>query len=288
MADDKEIQKQFDRAVKTIIEKLLRQADDAVKEARNLLDQTRSDVIARLAEQGLTEWDQFRLRQVKAAIEARIAQLQAQLEASLNGQFNKAIDLANELIDEPLRASIGVTNIFGVSRELAQTASLFSATMIRDLTSSAQAAIDNVLRRAALGGLTVAEAIAQIGKSLDDSKTFSSIAARAETIFRTEVMRIQSIAASARMKLHREGARRAGWEIGKQWIATPDKRVRLTHLAAMGQVRAQDEPFDVGGEKLQYPRDPKGSAANTINCRCVAAPTLERVYKLDRTTKFER
>ena len=29
------------------------------------------------------------------------------------------------------------------------------------------------------------------------------------------------------------------------------------------------KPFNVGGELLMYPSDPKGSAANVINCRCV-------------------
>jgi len=29
-----------------------------------------------------------------------------------------------------------------------------------------------------------------------------------------------------------------------------------------------DEPFIIGGESLDYPGDPSGSAANVINCRC--------------------
>jgi len=56
----------------------------------------------------------------------------------------------------------------------------------------------------------------------------------------------------------------------------------------MGQEREVEEPFDVGGEKLLYPRDPAGSASMTINCRCVSAPTTKRIYTLDRNKKFER
>jgi len=33
-----------------------------------------------------------------------------------------------------------------------------------------------------------------------------------------------------------------------------------------------DEPFIVGGERLMFPRDPAGSARNTINCRCLEVP----------------
>ena len=35
------------------------------------------------------------------------------------------------------------------------------------------------------------------------------------------------------------------------------------------ETRPIGQPFNVGGELLMYPSDPKGSAANVINCRCV-------------------
>mgnify|MGYP001804312122 CR=1 FL=1 len=38
----------------------------------------------------------------------------------------------------------------------------------------------------------------------------------------------------------------------------------------------KDEDFDVQGEKLAYPGDPKGSAANVINCRCTVAVVPRR------------
>lgn len=54
----------------------------------------------------------------------------------------------------------------------------------------------------------------------------------------------------------------------KVWIATGDDRVRTTHLDADGQEVELDEPFNVGGEELQYPADPVGSPAEVYNCRC--------------------
>jgi hypothetical protein len=36
-----------------------------------------------------------------------------------------------------------------------------------------------------------------------------------------------------------------------------------------------DDFFDVGGEKLKYPGDPRGSAGNVIQCRC--AVVYERI-----------
>lgn len=287
MADD-EIQKEFDRKVKQIIENILRLESESIEAARKLLEQTRSDVIARLAEGGRTEWDSFWLRSVRASIENLIERLNQDLVIRLSQDIGKAFDFGTELVDDSVRVVLGVNPIIGVSREVAQVAASFSATLIKDLTSTAQASIDGIIQRAAIGGLTVQNAIAEIGSSLDKSK-FGPIAVRAERIFRTEVLRVQSIAAQARMKSNEAAVRRAGWVLGKRWLSTIDTRARLSHIAAMGQERAVDEPFEVGGEELLYPRDPAGSAANTINCRCVSSPSLlKRIYKLDRTKKFER
>ena len=59
-----------------------------------------------------------------------------------------------------------------------------------------------------------------------------------------------------------------GREYVKVWITQRDGRVRSAHVEADGQTVALEEPFKVDGELLRYPRDPAGSAGNTINCRC--------------------
>lgn len=54
----------------------------------------------------------------------------------------------------------------------------------------------------------------------------------------------------------------------REWLAALDDRTRDDHEDAHGQRVALDEPFEVGGEELDYPGDPSGSAENIINCRC--------------------
>lgn len=54
----------------------------------------------------------------------------------------------------------------------------------------------------------------------------------------------------------------------KVWISTIDQRTRPEHLEMEGVRVAYNEDFTVGGELLEYPGDPKGSAGNIINCRC--------------------
>ena len=85
---------------------------------------------------------------------------------------------------------------------------------------------------------------------------------RARTIARTE----SHNAASA--STH-EAALATGIVSTKEWASAAGERTRDDHVAADGQSRAINEPFEVGGELLMYPGDPSGSAENTINCRCV-------------------
>jgi uncharacterized protein with gpF-like domain len=55
----------------------------------------------------------------------------------------------------------------------------------------------------------------------------------------------------------------------KKWVTKHDDKVRKTHAAADGQTVPLNAPFVVGGQLLMFPGDPRGSAGETINCRCV-------------------
>jgi len=57
-----------------------------------------------------------------------------------------------------------------------------------------------------------------------------------------------------------------GLVLRREWIAATT--ARDSHRDANTQTVGMDEPFIIGGESLDYPGDPSGSAANVINCRC--------------------
>ncbi len=61
----------------------------------------------------------------------------------------------------------------------------------------------------------------------------------------------------------------------KQWLTAEDDKVRETHAEADGQTVPVDQPFDVGGEQLDYPGDPAGSDDEVCNCRCTVIYTDE-------------
>jgi len=100
---------------------------------------------------------------------------------------------------------------------------------------------------------------------------------RALRIARTETLGLYNSATDA-------SVRETGLKFVRVWSTTKDLRTRRRkkgsiwdHWVVDGQKRAQNDPFSVSGEKLSFPGDPKGSAGNIINCRCVL------LYERDRS-----
>ena len=82
-------------------------------------------------------------------------------------------------------------------------------------------------------------------------------------IARTEGHRIQQ----ASTKDAQQKSKSKGADVVKQWDATLDGKTRDSHRRVDGEIRELDELFSNG---LDYPGDPKGSAKEVINCRCVS------------------
>lgn len=124
---------------------------------------------------------------------------------------------------------------------------------------------------------TVARAI-QSGNSLSSEQiaTMSEryrqryVKYRAETIARTESLRAVSTGEyEALLAADQQQAITA--DLRRFWVYTPDERVRASHTAIPmlnpKGVKVQ-QVFQTPLGPLKYPRDPMGTAANTINCRC--------------------
>ncbi len=86
-------------------------------------------------------------------------------------------------------------------------------------------------------------------------------------------------------------SRTSGVVMVKEWISSLDARTRqpphsqFDHYEMNGKRVGLDEEFDVSGQDMLYPGDPKGSAGNVINCRCTVAqiPLRDNNGKLVRT-----
>ena len=151
------------------------------------------------------------------------------------------------------------------------------------------------LSRGIASGSTWNEMALRIAKGMNSP--FRKAYNNAIRIARTEGHRIQN---EATLDGQHE-AKKKGADIVKQWDATLDSRTRPEHREADGQIMELDEPFDVGGEKMQAP-GVGGSAKNVCNCRCCllqrAKWTLDEkeletlkeraeIFGLDKTDDFE-
>lgn len=79
-------------------------------------------------------------------------------------------------------------------------------------------------------------------------------------------------------------ARQMGCDTVKQWNATLDGKTRDSHAAIDKEWKELEEPFSNG---LMYPGDPKGKAAEVINCRC-SLDDVPRWYAQQGGFKYRR
>lgn len=138
----------------------------------------------------------------------------------------------------------------------------WTATKVVQINSTTEQQIKGIVRRVLERGDTLADAAKEI-------RAFAGpmSATRAHIIARTET----HTAANAGLQMEAEVSE---FDMAKEWISSLDDRVRtdppdeFDHAEPDGQTASKLEGFDVGGEILQFPGDPLGSAGNIINCRC--------------------
>ncbi|MFA5423047.1 MAG: hypothetical protein WC374_04250 [Phycisphaerae bacterium] len=258
----------YDIEVKKLIAQAESMGDDQVAKAIAALNKARKQVAATVAK---TDWQLYQLPKLKAAIDSAMADFAAQYSKELKTGQKDFWSFGQEMVDQSL-------NVVGISAVLPaiDTAMLvamqnYSNSLVKSLGADAANKIYNEMAMGLMGQKTPFEVMQAVGNNLTDKGIFSSIAARAETITRQECGRILEAASQARM----EAAAEVVPGLKKQWQHGVSRMPRVSHLAAVGQIRDVDKPFNVGGEALMYPRDPAGSPGNTINCSCYTVPYME-------------
>jgi hypothetical protein len=144
---------------------------------------------------------------------------------------------------------------------------LDAANKIVGMTDVAFGDVQKIVSDAVASGANIPELTKQLDAATNMGKT------RSKTVARTEVV-------GAFNNGDFNGAIALG-EFGpveKVWLATLDGRTRDSHAEVDMQVRLFSEPFDVGGDRMDYPHAPGGSAAEVVNCRC----TTMMLYAGDR------
>lgn len=248
---------------------------EALRRALALLKDAHKDIVGRIAAAKADSFSQFQLNAIKREIEQRLAELNRQLASEVAAAQAKAFDLGVKQADSALQFALGTPPALGgVDRSLLGIAQNYSADLIKGLVDSQRAKLTSTLQRAVLGGQDLTEIVREIGATLNSGMTRASTA-RALTIARTEILRMESLAQQSRF----EQAVAGGAEMKKQWFHVVEPNPRESHLAAHGTVVDVDKPFVIDGEELMFPRDPSASAGNSINCRCRMVPFVPGLSK---------
>jgi len=245
--------------------------DEAVRRAVRLLQ----DALREINQRVLTAegWRLSNLESLQQQVNAILERYREQVTVAFSDIQTSAYELGARTVDEPLKVSGISLTPARLNPAIVAVLQGFSANLITKITEEVRTSINATLTQSMLGLMSPFEAqrrISEIVGAKDRLSELTGISARAEAIFRTEVGRVYSISTQARMIQVAETAP----DIEKGWIATGDHRTRSGHLEAHGQRVKISEYFEVAPtlgaprEKLMYPRDPRGSPANTINCRC--------------------
>jgi hypothetical protein len=200
-----------------------------------------------------------------------------QLTAALRDIWGEAIAGSAEIFFETFRDGFPVASK-SIASDLLE---LFVASLRPQTAQQILATTQAQIRAMAAGGLTAGHFADEVYTSLLE-KIPNISGLRALIITRTEVHAATQFAAW-------QLARRSLVPLAKVWNAVPDARTRdfgslgrvsqFNHRVMDGRRTALNDAFAVpqlggGSEYLLFPGDPRGSAGNVINCRCIQ--TFER------------
>lgn len=128
-----------------------------------------------------------------------------------------------------------------------------------------------------------------MSKGIADGKTISMISTdmtkliKSRNFYRWQALRIARTETTAASNYAATvSSSVSGVLMDKVWVSALDVRTRQAPDSKfdhyhMNQIRVPlDKPFNVSGEKLMFPGDPKGSAGNVVNCRCSVAQVVRR------------
>ena len=136
---------------------------------------------------------------------------------------------------------------------------------------------EGLKRSKLIADTTEADVLAAISTGFDEGEGTAAIADRIQDVtdlsgFRAELIaRTETHAAAnyASVESVRTAEDKLGVKMLKTWMPTIDGRTRPEHAAMSGSPAIpMDQMFLVGGEEMDRPGDPSGSAENVIGCRC--------------------
>lgn len=157
----------------------------------------------------------------------------------------------------------GVGIAFDVTNPIVQAQIASSGAQIQNIAEGTRKKIASIIGKSYTDGLSVDHTATELRTTM---KRFSP--SRARLIARTELAGAVNGGSLAATQILDDAA--GGLGISKVWLTAPGapNPRHETYSGLDGQIQVLDQPFDVGGNALQYPGDPAGDPGEVCNCRC--------------------
>ena len=272
MATDAERNRAFRKERTKRARALPRIQRETAAEIGRLLQRTDRTLRAELAGDA-SEFVRFLNPQLRRSVRTAIDLLGTDAGEALVTGAESAWEAGVALVDAPIDAALALEAPgFRIAPQLAsvdlrqlRAMRTFLTNKMSEVSVQAVNRINTQIGLVATGAQTPGDAVVAV------SKTLQSARGRAITVLRTELGRAYSTAAQERYTM----ASRRLPGLKKQWRRSGKLHSRIAHDAADGQIRDVDQPFNVAGVELMYPRDPSAPASETINCGCQSLPYME-------------
>lgn len=283
--------------------------DRALLRVLEQLERQRERLVARLASQVGSEFDQAVARDLLRATERELEELIAEIEPLFRDHYLDALRRGDEdtlgYAVQSLPPSELVRGFAAVDESLVYAATELARTRAKGISNELASRISSALVDAASGSSGFEEVAREIGvvfKTADrDPGVFGSLATQVERATRTETGRLYQRGQELRIeKLDGEVAR----EVLKGWVTIKDGRQRKTHDVLNGSTIPHRERFIVGTEDKELARvsweraeaeglaKPSGArpasgphdstlpAREVLQCRCTLVPRFGAVRDL--------
>lgn len=245
-----------------------------------LLKEARDEIVLVLAG-APTEYQQWHLTELQKEIDRVLSELGRDAGQVMSGAAGQAWEGGIRAIDSPAQAT-GI-DLALPHLDTAQLMAMrtFMVDRIDDIAAAAAAKIRSELGMVMIGNRSIHDTIGRVTEILGEPSR-----ARATTIVRTELGRAWAVASHERA----QQAAEEGTPMDKIWRRSGKIHSRFSHDLMDGKRLPLNEPFvfsdaKLGEVKLMHPHDPKGPAAHTINCGCIA---LYRRHGIGGTLPDER
>jgi hypothetical protein len=261
--------------------------DQTIRDIQSMLKDLRKDIAAQML--STTDFEAFRLRGLKTAINRLIDEFNRRASQSVNSSIKGTHELGEQSVNEPLeKLGIKIERAGFIKLDAAQAniALDYSTDLIQAISDPMRSQINKLLRLAILGTKKPIDVMREITQVLGvEARTgvwkkkkdpVKGVALRAETDLRTELQRAYNLSHRSQQIAVQEIVP----ELMKIWVANGDHRTRKSHLIAHRHYKKHpipvSEPFILSPTKgknkgrkfkMMYPLDPDGPPELVINCR---------------------